>query len=60
MISLKKKHCDPHYTNQAERVAAERCEEAGKTVGYNIRLESQISDCTQVGILFLFCLGAGF
>ncbi len=32
----------------AERVAAERLEDCGKTVGYNIRLESEVSENTQV------------
>jgi len=32
----------------AERVAYERCESIGKTVGYNIRLDSQKSERTQV------------
>ena len=32
----------------AERIAAERCEKIGETVGYNIRLESEKSKSTQV------------
>jgi HrpA-like RNA helicase len=32
----------------AERVASERMEEVGKTVGYNIRLESEVSEGSQV------------
>ena len=32
----------------AERIAAERCEKIGDTVGYNIRLESEKSRSTQV------------
>ena len=32
----------------AERIAAERCEKIGDTVGYNIRLESEMSRSTQV------------
>jgi HrpA-like RNA helicase len=35
----------------AERVASERCEPVGGTVGYNVRLESAISNETQL----LFC-----
>ena len=32
----------------AERVAAERCESIGETVGYSIRLEAKRSDSTQI------------
>lgn len=32
----------------AERVAAERCETVGSVVGYNVRLESAISESTQL------------
>lgn len=32
----------------ADRIASERMEEVGKTIGYNIRLESEVSDATQV------------
>lgn len=32
----------------AERVADERCEKIGKTVGYQIRLENKISDATRL------------
>lgn len=32
----------------AERVAAERCENIGETVGYSIRLEAKRSDSTQI------------
>lgn len=32
----------------AERIASERMEEVGKVVGYNIRLETEVSDATQV------------
>ena len=32
----------------AERIAAERCERIGETIGYNIRLESEKSRSTQV------------
>ncbi|CAN0448552.1 unnamed protein product, partial [Discosporangium mesarthrocarpum] len=32
----------------ADRVAKERCEEVGKTVGYQIRLESRVSALTRV------------
>ena len=32
----------------AERIASERCEEVGTTVGYNVRLDSCASDKTQL------------
>lgn len=32
----------------AERVAAERCEEVGGSVGYHIRLERRVSPCTRL------------
>lgn len=35
----------------AERVAAERCEDVGGTVGYNVRLEGASSDRTQLCFL---------
>ena len=37
--------------NSAERVADERCEDVGTTVGYNVRLQSSVSSSTQ--LLFL-------
>lgn len=35
-------------TSVAARVAAERCEQVGKTVGYAIRMESQTSAATRL------------
>jgi len=32
----------------AERVASERCESAGQSVGFSVRLETSVSDCTQL------------
>lgn len=32
----------------AERVASERCESAGQSVGFSVRLESSVSDLTQL------------
>ena len=39
----------------AERIAAERCEPIGNTVGFNIRLESEKSQSTQVCVLICIC-----
>ncbi len=36
------------YSHRAERIASERCEDVGKSIGYNVRLDACVSSKSQM------------